>query len=133
VLKSSKFARATLLKIFLSYVVRFRSELGTEIENAVADADPHTAQRLFKAMKRETPISYAHALQKYNCTFLRGRFDRVMSQSTLEEWAAATNGTYVEIEKAAHTPMIEAPSIYAAAIQKLTKEAMEQYRHEEKL
>jgi pimeloyl-ACP methyl ester carboxylesterase len=108
-----------IINLFVRYTVHNLADVGDEISTGVLSTDPATAKKMFNALKRPTPSQTVHGLAQHKCILLRGRFDRVVSRSSLSGWARKIDATYVELSNSGHTPAIEEPAKYAESIRNL--------------
>ena len=112
-----------LVNLFARYTV-YRWIVGaSEISTGVLQSDPTTAQKLFVALKEPTPRETVSSLAQCKCVLLRGKFDRVVSHSSLARWADTIGAKYLELPESGHTPALEQPEQYAEAIRSLLAEA----------
>lgn len=102
----------------LGTVHRLKDVHPTQIA-AILSSDPVTAERLFRELVRFRGISPARLPMRTRGVVLRGAHDRVVSRAASQELASALGASFIEIEGVGHTPMLEAPSRYAAILHDL--------------
>jgi pimeloyl-ACP methyl ester carboxylesterase len=97
------------------------------IVRGVSQADPLSAEKLFSDLCFINEAD--HVLGGMQCPhsiILRGQKDRIVSESTARRLATSLGGAYLEVPGVSHTPMVENPSAYCAAlISELKKKAYE--------
>jgi pimeloyl-ACP methyl ester carboxylesterase len=100
----------------LGTVHRLRNVRQT-IVHAAFQADPPTAEKLFSDL-----CSFRHTNQNLSggkfvpSIVLRGQKDRIVSEATARRLAVSIGAQYVEVLGVGHTPMVESPSAYCAAL-----------------
>jgi pimeloyl-ACP methyl ester carboxylesterase len=108
--------RDRLIRWLSKFTVYDVKNFSPEIVRGAISADPETAKVLFNELKAPVPHTLADALRRHQCTLLRGKFDRLAAGAMTRQWADRTAANYVELDRSAHTPMIEEPEAYAQAI-----------------
>jgi len=112
---------ASLVKIASLVTVRDIQHIDPAIVRAALNADPPTAEALLHELSRpRRDQAILHVRQQHpatHFTVLRGKHDRIVSARTAQRLATLLNAPLVEIEKAAHTPMLENVDGYMRGIQ----------------
>jgi pimeloyl-ACP methyl ester carboxylesterase len=102
-----------IVYILSRYTVHGWSVRTDEILHGVLHSDPETARLLFRALRPPISKTILANLSRYDCAFVRGRFDRIVSHRSMEQQARTLNAHFAELAASGHTPMIEEPDKYA--------------------
>lgn len=111
-------ASKSLLRVLsLGTVYRFE-DVKDDLVESVLQAEPRTSEMMFREIADYSfdPKQVPESNLALDVSVVRGEWDRVTSESENRDLANQLDGTYREIPKVGHTPMIEAPQAYAKIV-----------------
>lgn len=113
-------ASKRILRVLSLGTVHRLEDVDDDLVESVLQADPRTSEILFGEI---ADYSYKSDLLTEPCLnfrvcVVRGEWDRITSEVESRALASQLEGTYCEIPKVGHTPMIESPEAYARVITK---------------
>lgn len=108
-----------LIRSMAWYTVLEREENMDAVYEGVYKCDPNVAQCLLRAMGSRAKFRRGENSWHRNLLLVRGNCDRVTARNSQERWAKRLQSELISIENASHSPMLENPAAYAAAIESL--------------
>lgn len=111
-------ASKSLLRVLSLGTVHRFEDVNDDLVESVLKTDPTTSEILFREIADYSfsPEEITESNLELDVSVVRGEWDRVTSGSENRDLASQLNGTYREIPKVGHTPMIEAPQTYAQIV-----------------
>lgn len=113
-----KWASKSLLRVLSLGTVHRFEDVNDDLVESVLRADPTTSEILFREIADYSfePEQVLESKLPSDISVIRGEWDRVTSKSNSRDLANQLEGTYCEIPKVGHTPMIEVPNAYAQIV-----------------